>query len=1099
MPARVTFLLGRSGSGKTRRLHRCIKEALDKGRRVVVIVPEQFTFETERQLASELGGLMDIEVYSFSSLAEKTLEGSYLGFLSRQGRRMAVRKTITEQGSKLRIFARVKDRPGFSERLCELFTACKRYEVAPGDLLDGAEKAGEDSLLANKLTELALLYGETESYISGRYMDSEDMFAALIQNLPSSPIAGAEVVIDDFDLLTDQLYHLMAAMTKHAESMYISLRMDPKEGRDAKLFAPKRRAYARLYGAAQENGCDIRVIQLPDGNPKRQTDPALAHLEAEVFAYPYKIYGGEAPSLRIAAATSVSAECEMAAEAVLRCAQRGMRYRDMAVIATEPAYELQLLRSMQRRGIPCFSDGARKLSAYGAPRLVLSALKCVNRGYNLNYIMDMLRTGLTGIEGGDIDLFENYALRCGIGGTGFKKPFDQEIPEKVRGFIISRIDNFHTAFVNAPTARDKAAALFAFMESMGLYDSINGLVGRLRAEGRHQLAEENAQVYRLMLTVLDQLHAIMGEGAVSARRFAAILEEGFDAYEISAIPATADQLLLGTLGRTMAKSPRAMFILGANEGSFPHYFNDDGMINDRELDHLASMGAKTWGRSAEKAEGELMDLYCALAAPKELLYISYTMSAGTDAALPAPLVDRIREIFPKVGLHTDLEPLPPVSPEGGVARLAKELRAYGDDLTPWEGLGRLYAWYAGKPEYRQTLEGLEDALYYRCSPEPFGHELSLKLYGDSLFGSATRLERYNACPFDHFVTYGLRAAERREFRERPLDEGTFCHSALDSFVKEALKRDIKALSGAQCDEIIDGIMPPLMASHNNGVLLSSARNMALCARLIRKVKATARAIVQQVQSGGFVPEQTEVSFGMGGLPALTLELPTGERFYIGGRIDRIDGCTIAGQDYYRIIDYKTGSGDFSYTRLYYGLSLQLPLYAAAIGAVEKARRAAGMYYMKVDSPVVSESADTAADEEAVKEKVMESFRLSGLTLSDPVVVKATAGEGCPVISTGARTVIPEKQLDGLIGYALKKSTDTLTEIFEGRAAVSPAKLRSGSDRCKTCANRSVCGFDEKLPGCKRRSLGTLSDKAFFERIGAAEKNGDNGKEGGNGD
>lgn len=127
-------------------------------------------------------------------------------------------------------------------------------------------------------------------------------------------------------------------------------------------------------------------------------------------------------------------------------------------------------------------------------------------------------------------------------------------PKKLRGFIISRIDNFHTAFVNAPTARDKAAALFAFMESMGLYDSINGLVGRLRAEGRHQLAEENAQVYRLMLTVLDQLHAIMGEGAVSARRFAAILEEGFDAYEISAIPATADQLLLGTLGRTMAKA-----------------------------------------------------------------------------------------------------------------------------------------------------------------------------------------------------------------------------------------------------------------------------------------------------------------------------------------------------------------------------------------------------------------------------------------------------------------------------------------------------------------------------------------------------------------
>ena len=147
MPARVTFLLGRSGSGKTRRLHRCIKEALDKGRRVVVIVPEQFAFEAERQLASELGGLMDIEVYSFSSLAEKTLEGSYLGFLSRQGRRMAVRLTNTEQGSKLRIFARVKDRPGFSERLCELFTACKRYEVAPATCSTGRKRRGRTACL----------------------------------------------------------------------------------------------------------------------------------------------------------------------------------------------------------------------------------------------------------------------------------------------------------------------------------------------------------------------------------------------------------------------------------------------------------------------------------------------------------------------------------------------------------------------------------------------------------------------------------------------------------------------------------------------------------------------------------------------------------------------------------------------------------------------------------------------------------------------------------------------------------------------------------------------------------------------------------------
>ena len=136
-----------------------------------------------------------------------------------------------------------------------------------------------------------------------------------------------------------------------------------------------------------------------------------------------------------------------------------------------------------------------------------------------------------------------------------------------------------------------------------------------------------------------------------------------------------------------------------------------------------------------------------------------------------------------------------------------------------------------------------------------------------------------------------------------------------------------------------------------------------------------------------------------------------------------------------------------------------------------------------------------------KEAIVDYLRMYGIDFEEFLwgmgISEDMIGNLCGYLES--KTVIPEERMDGLIGYALKKSTDTLTEIFEGRAAVSPAKLRSDSDRCKTCANRSVCGFDEKLPGCKRRSLGTLSDKAFFERIGAAEKNGDNGKEGGNGD
>ena len=164
------------------------------------------------------------------------------------------------------------------------------------------------------------------------------------------------------------------------------------------------------------------------------------------------------------------------------------------------------------------------------------------------------------------------------------------------------------------------------------------------------------------------------------------------------------------------------------------------------------------------------------------------------------------------------------------------------------------------------------------------------------------------------------------------------------------------------------------------------------------------------------------------------------------------------------MDYKTGSADFDYTALYHGLKLQLPLYAAAIAAAERGARAAGMYYMQVQDPVVDK-------EGQLEKEIMKAFRLSGLTLSEPSVVAATAGDDPDnaVISTrGAKGIVDEAELMGVMDYAKQKSADTLRRIYDGEADVSPARMGgiNGTDICKTCESRSVCGFDTKLPGCR---------------------------------
>ncbi len=1086
MAAAVDLILGRAGAGKSRFLRERVRALLADGAAVAYIVPEQFTYEMERQLAE--GGLAGVPVYSFTTLARRALaeRGGGAVFLSPQGKRMAVRKMTEEMGSQLTSFGRVRQTPGFTAACAQLFTRFKRYEIGPERLSQAAQALAQEDLLGEKLRDLSLLYAETESYLAGRYLDEEDAFAAFCAALPHSSFANRHIVLDGVELKGEQTWRAVGILMEIAASLHISLRLDPQPGRDAPLFRGERRTLTRLRAMAAERDCPVAIHNLPQpGFQPRQSAARLLHLEKEAFAWPFRPFEGEgdAGSIRIFAALDVPGECEAAAEAVLRAAQSGLRYRDMAVIAAGPAYLDPLARALRVRGIPFFADALHSLADYAAPRLLIAALSCVSRGFAQNDVLDLVKTNLCGVERADAELFENHLLATGLRGTALTRPFGgKEVPagaEAVRKAVMAPLLSLRQALAAASTAAQKTEALFDYMEALGLYGQLQDLTKALRAKGELELMEENAQVYSDILTVLDQLHAILGDAKIATRRYLAVLREGMEAYEIGAIPATADQVLLGSLDRTRARDLKALFVLGANEGSFPPDEADDGLIDDEELSRLEALGLPRWENSAERAEAARMDIYAALAKPRHLLYLSYTMRIGAEAALPAAMIDRIRALFPDMPEESQLFPLPPQSPAGGLGALASGLRAYVDTGVEPSELSKLYGWFAARPEYVAELSRLEEALYPSLSPEPFGYGLALRLYGDAPGGGATRLETYNRCAFRHFVQYGLAAQPRKEYKERRADEGAFCHEALDAFLREAARGDIRALDEAAVDEILDALLPSLLEAHNGGVLMDTARGRAKAARLVGAVKATARAIVRQAQLGSFQPGRSEVRFGRGcEYPPLAITLPGGASYALSGRIDRVDEAEIEGQSYYRVVDYKSGGAMFDFTQLYHGLKLQLPLYVAAIQAVEGLSAPAGMYYMPIADPVTQEA------EAPLAERIQEAFRLRGLTLSEEAVVEATAGQDSAnrLISTGkgAAGLVERAELDAVVGFAKDKARNTLSAIMQGEAAVSPARCRR-QDACDGCDYKGVCGFDPAAGG-KARDLRSLNRAAFFAAI-----------------
>ena len=309
------------------------------------------------------------------------------------------------------------------------------------------------------------------------------------------------------------------------------------------------------------------------------------------------------------------------------------------------------------------------------------------------------------------------------------------------------------------------------------------------------------------------------------------------------------------------------------------------------------------------------------------------------------------------------------------------------------------------------------------------------------------------------MKYGLKAKERPESKEEAADAGTFLHDALDAFLKRVKARDLawSALTDADADELVDEIMPPLMASHNDGIFMRDVRLREALFLRVESVKKCARSIVRQMQAGSYRPYETELGFGPDcPFPPLLLHTDDGRTVKLYGRIDRVD---ISAAGFYRVVDYKMGDRKFEPGKIAAGLSLQLPLYLAAVKGLEG--EMGGMYYMPLSLP-------------AAKEGEEQRHVLRGVTSSSEEAVAALERDmdGPSRIVQGLRrnkdgklsgSVCRTEDMEVLTKEAVAVAERTLRHMRRGEAQVSPYK-----GACEWCPYLSVCRFDRQQKGCRER-------------------------------
>lgn len=1131
----LKFVFGPSGSGKSSQIYREITERARENPRqnFLVVVPDQFTMQTQKELVlqSHRGGIMNIDVLSFGRLNHRIMEEvgrEEIPVLDDTGKSLVLQKVAANLKNELPVLGSFLHRQGYIHEVKSAISEFMQYGIGTEDVSKLIAYAGKRGALAGKLKDLETLYKGFTEYIRGNFITTEETLDVLRRSLHKSKLLpGSVVVFDGFTGFTPIQNRLIQELMQVCGEVILTVTLgqgeDPyvRDG-EQKLFYLSKKTVADLDRLAKEAGVPREKDIFIGTHHRFGQSPALGHLERNLFRYPFQVYGQEQQSISLFETATPRDEVHQTGLKIRELVrEQGLAYRDIAVIMGDlESYAPYVETEFAQMEIPCFIDRTRGIALNPMIEYIKSALELFEKNFTYEAVFHYLRSGMADLERAQIDELENYVIRTGIKGyRSYSRLFTHktEAMEKEEE-ALQRINCLREQMMEqlSPLVRKKEGRVRDYID--GLYDFLvqNEVQNKLaiyerqfQEQGQLPRAREYAQIYRLVMELLDQIYGLLGEEVIPLAEFREILEAGFGEIQVGTIPQNVDRVVVGDMERTRLKQVKALFFLGVNDGNIPKNSSKGGIISDMDREFLRESDLELAPSPRQQMYIQRLYLYLNMTKPSDRLYLSWSKVNSSGKSLrPAYLIDTVRKLFP--GIPVEYPQLRPVldqivTPAEGAGYLAEGLREYVSGTLPRERTGEFYTLYRVYGE--ETLAGkrsfLTDAAFRRYQDTGLSAAVARALYGKHLENSVTRLETYAACAYRHFLQFGLTLKERREFSFENVDMGNVYHAVLETFAAKLEEKgytwfDFPAEFGART---VREALEAYAAAYGDTVLYSSARNEYAITRMGRILTRTVLTLQKQLQRGSFTPDSYELSFQYADhLDSVNIALSEQERMRLQGRIDRIDVSEDEEHVYVKVIDYKSGNKRFDLAALYYGLQLQLVVYMNTALELEARKHPgkeavpAALLYYHIDDPSVESPVELTTEE--LEEQLTKQLRMNGVVNASPDIIQRLdkymedKSDVIPVEkkkdgSFSARSsVMSREELQLVSDYVNKKIAGIGREILQGTISLNPYE-RGAEEACTYCAFRKVCGFETGMPGCGRRKLEDLDREEILTRMAEA--------------
>jgi ATP-dependent helicase/nuclease subunit B len=1082
------MILGRSGAGKTTYLHGLLRDAAQSGRSgIVLLVPEQDSCAHERAMLELLGERLagSVEVLSFTRLGDALFrEFGGQGGRGLHDSQKALCMALALEAARGRLERLAKADERMVPALLRLRRELSVSGVAPGEFYAASLRLGQ-----GKLTELAEIMRAYDALLAERFGGAGDAMQALRERLETprgrAYFAGKIVAADAFWGFTPQELKVLGGLMEQAEAVYVTLTLDrPGDRGGPCVFDHTARTAAQLRAAAERAGVPVARPAVLRDMPRFYENRALAELEKALAGVPYD---NAAEPCALFACGDIEAECACAARNIKRLLRgEGFLCREIAVLARDTeTYARPLYAALRRAGVPVFEDRRQPVAGQPLLRLLTAALEIAAEGFTLDAVARWLKTGLTGMGEEGIAALENYALLWRVQGNAWLRDWTAhpqglgQRADEASAQALATLNELRRRAVE-PLARFReelrgctgvsgAAAVDALLQGIQAPAALRAQKAALEESGRPAEALELGRVWELCMSMLDQVAETLGEQQIGAARFAALFALSLSYQTLGELPQCLDAVTFGAADRARLPSPKAVFLLGFNDGVFPRNPSREGLVNDRERAQLERIDMILQDPAPKQLALERLVAYRSLTAARERLYVSWALrNAAGEELRPCSWVHWLREQFPALQVCDD-QLLPPQERlEGESEGFALLCETYGEKSALHAALRE---YFESKEGYAPRLAALERAVGAGPEALRISEGAARELYRGGGEMSPSRVESYARCAFRYYCQYGLRARPQRTVDFDPLLRGSALHAALEQVLRAHGVDALLAMSPPLRRARMDACMDEYAARHFPPGQLP-ARVTYLYRRLHDIAAQVLERTLAQFGASRFRPAAYELRISSDAhVKPYEVALPGGDVLRLGGRADRVDCAEVNGRRYFRVVDYKTGGKDFSLGDVFEGLGLQMLVYLFAIWESRDPRFAglpAGVLYEQARDPVLAAQARDMPPGEIERHKRARA-RAAGFVLDDADVLLAME-EG------GLGLYLPAKMgrggpEQGVLSLArlgkLKRAADGALADIAGRmrgGEIPAMPLRGAAHTpCGTCEYQAACGHEPGGP------------------------------------